>query len=118
MEKPGASDAAQATRLMSQAREGGLRFEAYLPPELAVWLLGLIEQGAFTSPSEAAFVMLGEQHELEPHHDLRQELLSRSLQAAIDDPRPPIPADIAFERLRQRSARSLPEPAKWEREGT
>ena len=35
----------QAKRLRNQVNEGGLRFEAYLPPSLALWLLDLIEQG-------------------------------------------------------------------------
>ena len=37
----------QAKRLRNQVNEGGLRFEAYLPPSLALWLLDLIEQGKF-----------------------------------------------------------------------
>ena len=50
----------QAKRLRNQVAEGGLRFEAYLPPSLALWLLDLIEQGKFLDPSEAVFVILGE----------------------------------------------------------
>jgi hypothetical protein len=38
-----------------QAAEGGLRFEAYLPPGLAEWVISLVEQGVFHSPSEAVF---------------------------------------------------------------
>jgi hypothetical protein len=40
--------------------KGGLRFGTYLPPNLAGWLLDLIERGVFTDPSEAVFVILGE----------------------------------------------------------
>jgi antitoxin ParD1/3/4 len=72
----------EAIALREQAKEGGLRFSVYLPPGLADWLLGLVENGTFLDPSEAAFVMLQEQQELEPHQDLRQELLSRMLQTA------------------------------------
>jgi len=36
---------AQARALREQAGKGGLRFEAYLPPDLAEWLLDLIERG-------------------------------------------------------------------------
>ena len=50
----------QAKRLRNQVAEGGLRFEAYLPPSLALWLLDLIEQDTFLDPSEAVFVILGE----------------------------------------------------------
>src|SRR5690606_22986902 len=80
----------QAKRLRNQVAEGGLRFEAYLPPSLALWLLDLIEQDTFLDPSEAVFVILGEHKELEPHADLRRELLKRSIEAAADDPRPGI----------------------------
>jgi hypothetical protein len=35
----------------SQVAAGGLRFEAYLPPTLASWVIELVEKGAFHSPS-------------------------------------------------------------------
>jgi hypothetical protein len=38
--------------------EGGLRCEAYPPPGLAEWAIGLVEQGVFHSPSEAVFVAM------------------------------------------------------------
>ena len=49
------------------------------PTELADWLLGLIEKGTFRDPSETVFVILGQHQELEPHADLRCEILARSL---------------------------------------
>jgi hypothetical protein len=58
--------AVHAAALKAQADAGGLRFEPYLPPDMAVWLLGLIERGSFMDPSEAVFVMLGEQQEPSP----------------------------------------------------
>lgn len=67
----------QAQIVRAAAAEGGLRFQAYLPPKLALWLLDRIEQGMFIDPSEAAFVLLDEARELEQHSDLRQELLKR-----------------------------------------
>ena len=105
----------QAQRLRDQASRGGLRFEAYLPPALAVWLLDRIEQGKFLDPSEAAFVILAEHEELEPHTDLRAELLKRSLQAAKDDPRPGIPHEEAMAEMRERLQQPAPEPARWEK---
>src|SRR3546814_10318758 len=45
----------QAKALREQARAGGLRFEAYLPPALADWLLERIERGTFADPGEAVF---------------------------------------------------------------
>ena len=110
-----ARNIAQAKALREQARQGGLRFEAYLPSGLAEWLLGLIEQGVFADPSEAVFVILGEHQDLEPHTDLRRELLKRTLQAAIDDPRPPIPHEEVFEHLRKIIEAPRPEPAVWRR---
>src|SRR3546814_2705682 len=79
---------AQAESLREQARAGGLRFEAYLPPALADWLLEPIERGMFADPSEAVFAIVGNFRDLEPHRDLRDALLRRLLQAAVDDPRP------------------------------
>ena len=87
-----ARDLAQATALKEQARKGGLRFEAYLPVGLAEWVLDYVERGVFVDPSEAVFVILGEHKDLEPHADLRQEALKRSIQAANSDAsRPGIP---------------------------
>jgi antitoxin ParD1/3/4 len=107
--------AAQAVALQAQARAGGLRFEAYLPPELATWILDKVARGVFADPSEAVFVLLGEQRDLEPHVDLRQESMRRSLQAAMDDPRPGTPADAFLERLRQKMEAPRPAPAVWAR---
>src|ERR1700722_12571039 len=47
-----------AKALREQARAGGLRFEAYIPPALAEWLLDQVERGVFGDPGEAVFVML------------------------------------------------------------
>jgi antitoxin ParD1/3/4 len=109
-----AKSIAHAKALRAQAEKGGLRFSAYLPPGLADWLLGLIEKGIFHDPSEAVFVILGEHKDLEPHTDLRREILARSLQATIDDPRPSIPAEEVFKELRELRALSR-EPAVWEK---
>ena len=105
----------QAKQLRDQAAKGGLRFEAYLPPSLALWLLDLIEQDTFLDPSEAVFVILGEHEELEPHADLRQELLKRRIQAAADDPRPGIPLEEVMEHLRELNKEPRQEPATWEK---
>jgi antitoxin ParD1/3/4 len=109
-----ARNVARAIALREQAKSGGLRFSVYLPPGLAEWLLGLVEKGTFIDPSEAVFVMLQEAQELEPHHDLRRELLVRMLQAAEEDPRPPIPGEEVFKLLREKRI-SSPEPAVWEK---
>jgi len=105
----------QAKQLRDQAAKGGLRFEAYLPPSLALWLLDLIEQDTFLDPSEAVFVILGEHEELEPHADLRRELFKRMIQAAADDPRPGISGEEMMKRLREASKEARQEPARWEK---
>lgn len=105
----------QARQLRDQAAKGGLRFEAYLPPSLALWLLERVEQGRFLDPSEAVFVIIGEHEELEPHADLRAELFKRRIQAAIDDPRPGLPAEEVMEHFRQKFEKPLPQPARWEK---
>ena len=104
---------AQAKALREQATKGGLRFEAYLPPGIAEWLLGLIEQGVFLDPSEAVFVILGEHQELEPHLDLRKEFLERRLLSGINDP--DIPAEEVFEELDKMFSRPMPETAVWKK---
>jgi antitoxin ParD1/3/4 len=110
-----AESIAQAKRLRDQARQGGLRLEAFLPPVLADWLLSLVERGVFTDPSEAVFVMLGEQQELEPHADLREEIMRRSDQAAMDDLHPGISQEQMAEWLQTLAASPRPEPAVWSR---
>lgn len=116
---PDPADRAHALKQVRQLREqvgkGGLRFEAYLPPSLALWLLDRIEQGQFLDPSEAAFVILGEHEDLEPHADLRKELLRRVLQAAAEDPRPGISGDELQAWLGDMGREPLPEPARWEK---
>lgn len=114
-EEEKAADIAQAVVLREQAGKGGLRFEAYLPPGLAEWVLDLVAHGVFADPSEAVFVIVGEHKDLAPHADLRRELLNRTLRAAMDDPRPPIPGDVFFANLKSRMDAPLPEPAEWKR---
>lgn len=108
---------AQAESLREQARAGGLRFEAYLPPALADWLLERIERGMFADPSEAVFAIVGNFRDLEPHRDLRDELLRRLLQAAVDDPRPGIPHEQVQAEMVRRRVEPRTAPARWRREG-
>ena len=68
----------QAKALREQARAGGLRFEAYLTKDQADWLLEQIERGRFADPSEAVFLTVQNFIEMEPHGDLRDELLRRA----------------------------------------
>lgn len=108
-----ASDKARSLR--DQATKAGLRFEAFLPSHLALWLLDKIEQGEFIDPAQATYELLKQTRELEPHADLRHELMKRGIQAAIDDPRPPINAEEMREKIAE-MARHPPETAAvWEK---
>src|SRR3546814_9871398 len=73
----------QAKALREQARAGGLRFEAYLPGDMADWLLAQVERGHFVDPSEAVFAIVQNFIEMEPHRDLRDELLRRILAESV-----------------------------------
>jgi hypothetical protein len=59
-----------------QTAAGGLRFDAYLPPTLAAWVIGLVEQEVFHSPAEAVFVAMQSFRELEDHPEVKQALLA------------------------------------------
>ena len=99
-----------------QAAEGGLRFDAYLPPGLAEWVIGLVEQEIFHSPSEAVFVAMQSFRELDDHPDLKRELLKRTLQnrvASVEEGGG-IPAEEVMERLRNAIEGPGAEPAVWE----
>src|ERR1700693_5359487 len=105
-----AQDAAQAAALKDQASKGGLRFEAYLPSDLAAWVLDLVERGVFVDPGEAVFVILGEHRDLEPHIDLRRESLKRSLDAAMNDPRPTLSLEEVRAGLKKLFDEPRPDP--------
>lgn len=109
------ADSRQAKALREQARKGGLRFEAYLPSVLADWVLEMIERGVFTDPSEAVFVILGEYKQLQPHRDLRDELLRRTIQTSINDPRPSLTSEEVAARIEQVIVSKTP-PAFWQKE--
>jgi hypothetical protein len=110
-----ARDIAQARGLRELARKGGLRFEAYLPPALADWVLDLVERGVFADPGEAVFVMLGEQRDLEPHADLRQECLRRSLGAAMEEHDKGLSLEQVRAHFETLASQPRPLAAVWER---
>jgi antitoxin ParD1/3/4 len=84
---------------------------------LAEWGLDFVERGVFTDPREAVFVILGEHKDMEPHADLREENLRRSLEGATNDPRPPIPGEEAMAQIARELAEPRPEPAVWRQRG-
>jgi antitoxin ParD1/3/4 len=98
-----------------QAAEGGLRFEAYLPPSLAAWVISLVEQDVFHSPSEAVFVAMQSFRELDEHPDVKQELLNRAIQKGIDSAEGGgMPAEDGMARLRKAMEGPRAEPAVWD----
>ena len=100
-----------------QAAEGGLRFEAYLPPGLAAWVISLVEQGIFHSPSEAVFVAMQSFRELDQHPDVKRELLKRTLQnrVASAEESGGVPAEDVMARLRKVMEEPRAEPAVWDK---
>ena len=100
-----------------QAAEGGLTFEAYLPPALAEWVIGLVEHEVFHSPSEAVFIAMQSFQELDEHPDLQQELLNRAIQKGIDAAEEDggNPAEEVMERLRKEMEGPRAEPAVWDK---
>ena len=115
-ETPAAAAArvAQARALRGRVGAGGLRFEAYLPSDLALWVLDMVERGTFTDPSEAVFVFMGQAQELDPHHDLRRELFRRRIEAAREGPF--VEAEEVWDQLEE-EMREWTEPATWRRIG-
>jgi Arc/MetJ-type ribon-helix-helix transcriptional regulator len=100
-----------------QAAKGGLTFEAYLPPALAEWVIGLVEHEVFHSPSEAVFIAMQSFQELDEHLDLKQELLNRAMQKGIDaaEEGGGNPAEEVMERLRKALEEPRAEPAVWDK---
>ena len=69
---------------IAKASENGLRFEQFLTPDLASWILQQVEEGVYVSPSEAVFHMLQHHRDFVQHSDLVTEVLFRTLQEASD----------------------------------
>src|SRR3546814_9426449 len=70
----------------------------------------------FADPSEAVFAIVGNFRDLEPHRDLRDALLRRLLQAAVDDPRPGTPHEQVQAEMARRRVEPRAAPARWRRE--
>jgi Arc/MetJ-type ribon-helix-helix transcriptional regulator len=78
---------AQARCLKAGARKGGLRFEAYLPPDLAVWVLEKVERGEFFDPSEAVFAILLQARDIDGDEAIQTEILRRRINKGLQDVR-------------------------------
>ena len=100
-----------------QVAAGGLRFEAYLPPPLASWVIELVEQGVFNSPSEAVFVAMQTFEDLDQHREVKRELLGAVLAYASKEAEEGnvYTAGEVMARLEKRKSQPPSEPAVWDR---
>ena len=98
-------------KLRKQIAAAGLRFEAYLPSDLALWVIELVELGVFASPSEAVFVAMQTFQELERYPDVKKELLS-SMFAEAEQGKS-IPHEKVMVELEKMKSQSN-EPAVWD----
>src|SRR3546814_4046833 len=78
---------------------------------MADWLLAQVERGHFVDPSEAVFAIVQNFIEMEPHRDLRDELLRRILDESVARGLEDVkagrvrPADEVFDGLDRKSTR-------------
>lgn len=105
----------QASALREPASEGGLRFEAFLPPAQADWLLQWIEQGHFVDPAEAVSAIVQNFIDLELHRDLSNELCRRMLAQAAAELAHAYAGDDSPAKLDARYFRNYPAAARWEK---
>jgi predicted transcriptional regulator len=74
---------------------------------MADWLLAQVEQGHFVDPSDAVFAIVKNFIDMEPHRDLRDELLRRILDESVARGLEDVkagrvrPADEVFDALRR-----------------
>jgi hypothetical protein len=113
---PGPDKTPDIAAVRRQAATGGLAFEAYLPPGLADWVIGLVEEGVFHSPAEAVFVAMQSFRDLEEHPDVKRELLNRILQTRIEaaEQGRGMSGEDVMTRLRNDMAGPRAEPAVWD----
>lgn len=100
----------QVQSLKQQSQTGGLEFRAYLPPRLAEWVLDMVGKGIFVDPSEAVFVFMGQAKDIEPHEDIKREILRRRLEQAEN--RKTYTSEEVKEYLEER-AKYRTDPAIW-----
>ncbi|CAN7607212.1 hypothetical protein [Pararhizobium sp. LjRoot238] len=101
-----AANKAQAADLRPQAAERGLRFEGYLVPSVAEWVLAEVEQGRFRDPSEAVFVAMQVFMEMQSYPDLREELLRREIRKSLADEGPTLSGEEVLANLKERMKRA------------
>jgi len=107
-----AAASAQAAALAAQAAKGGLRFEVWLEPSTATWMLERIAAGDFIDPVEATNHAFQDMKELSRHPRVRQALLSEMISAALEEPRTDGPVLIE-EIMAELEANAGQEAAAW-----
>jgi hypothetical protein len=109
-----AANKAQATELRPQAVEHGLRFDGYLVPSVAEWVLAEVEHGRFLDPSEAVFVAMQVFIEMQSYPDLREELLRREIRKSLADEAPGLSGDEVRAKLNETMKRARDhKPPMW-----
>lgn len=102
----------QAKALREQAKAGGLKLEVYLTPRIAEWILDIVEKGDYIDPADAVYHLMDQARELDPHHDLRRELLKRSIEKGMEGPF--YSHEEVFAEL-EKEMKTHIEPARWEK---
>lgn len=108
----------QAQALKQTAAESGLRFEAFLVPSQATWILELVERGEFIDPAEAIFVLMQEAQELQQHPEVKQALLKKRLDESIAqaDRGETVDGETFLQETLDRLKNHVPKaPAYWEK---
>lgn len=109
-------DRAQAALLRASAAKDGLRFDAYLPPALAAWVLDEIIAGRLADPSEAVFLAIQDMRDLTCHPAAREALLKAVLTDAMDQANEG--KTLSSEEVRanlERHKAERQEPPRWQR---
>lgn len=111
-EKMAALRIEQANSLLEKVNQGsGMSFDAFVTSDLAQWLLEKVKHGDFVDPGEAIYYLLQEVKELEPHQDLRQELLKRQLEESSKGPF--LDGQEVMRNLQEKMNEPLPETVTW-----
>lgn len=105
----------QAKRILESGaiqRGASLKVELLLQPRQAEWILNKVVDRTYFSPSDALFHILTEYREIEPHNDIRQEVLRRSLDAVSLENTVPLEDVLKeFDKIPERH-----QPVEWKKE--
>ncbi|MGL3607643.1 hypothetical protein ACSV9I_14095 [Rhizobium sp. G187] len=105
----------QARQLLSSLGDRGLRFEAFLPSELANWFLTTISVGRFAHPNEMIVEMATVFRQLELHPDLMQELLARQINQVRAGKTQGVSNELLSKQMDELWTRQAPGPLEWKK---